>query len=539
MRRDLYFINEMSPAVHVFVCRLILQFHNEKSNNKIKKQQSKLFPADMSFNQLGQLCQHFGDEINGIQTSTVGSMEMPDHGSGTVDQQSDIITQHTFPKAACVSDRSSDVVALHLNELSQIESALNSSARENYSTFSSLMLSTFEEKIRELTNIWDNLSDEERRAMSLNMDYVTNVLFKCPSERRLSEVASVFVGGHFIQWQGNTNYCGLCAVNNIIGSTADGIFPVLIADMDHIADELWLNMAGDPLVPLTFLIPALRDREGFYSGEVIIKTIERRSYSTTRLQHDVLSATEDNEILENLMSFNEIKGLIIRKFNEAHWISIPIIDSNFTLIDPKVKTMRTLSSSDVCQLVRSHCFHPGAVYIVQKDTCQTGTDENIESTDVEETGEEIIQNEVKVKPPKSVEDNSRNTDENEHTQNEEENSSKDTPEISEIDVTQVTWLNKDSPDDTEVGNNEEEEIDEGQYNLESVWLSNIDSALNHIFGIMICDDSKCDEVDHERHHEFLRTPNRVQEREHDTYGFGYYVFSENKNVRVTCPYELD
>ncbi|XP_052096724.1 uncharacterized protein LOC127731919 [Mytilus californianus] len=66
--------------------------------------------------------------------------------------------------------------------------------------------------------------------------------------------------------------------------------------------------------------------------------------------------------------------------------------------NPKVKAQRTLPSSDVCQLIRSHCFHPGAVYIVQKDTCQTGTDgidEKIGSTDVEENYEEgIIQNEV-------------------------------------------------------------------------------------------------------------------------------------------------
>ncbi|VDI01459.1 Hypothetical predicted protein [Mytilus galloprovincialis] len=147
------------------------------------------------------------------------------------------------------------------------------------------MLSIFEEKIRELTNILDNLSDEERRAVSLNMDYVKNVLFKCPSKRRLSEVASVFVAGSFIQWQGNTNYSGLCAVNNIISSTADGIFPVLIADMDHIADELWLNMTCDPLVSLTVLIPELRDERDFIvekSSSKLSKDghIQQQDYST-------------------------------------------------------------------------------------------------------------------------------------------------------------------------------------------------------------------------------------------------------------------
>ncbi|XP_052106595.1 uncharacterized protein LOC127739061 [Mytilus californianus] len=196
MRRDLYFLNEMSPAVHVFICRLMLQFHNEKSNNLIKKQQSKLFPTEMSLNQLGQLCQQFGDDINGIQTSIVENLEIrEDHGSGNVGQPSDVTTQNTCPTATSMTDRSPCAVPLHFQELSQIQSALNSSARENYSIYSSLMLSTFEEKIRELTNTWDNLSDEERQAISLNMDYVSNVLFKCPSERRLSEVSSIFVAG--------------------------------------------------------------------------------------------------------------------------------------------------------------------------------------------------------------------------------------------------------------------------------------------------------------------------------------------------------
>ncbi|CAC5385991.1 unnamed protein product [Mytilus coruscus] len=39
MRKDLYFLNRKSPGVHVLICRLMLQFHNEKSNNFIKKLQ--------------------------------------------------------------------------------------------------------------------------------------------------------------------------------------------------------------------------------------------------------------------------------------------------------------------------------------------------------------------------------------------------------------------------------------------------------------------------------------------------------------------
>ncbi|CAG2192484.1 unnamed protein product [Mytilus edulis] len=75
----------------------------------------------------------------------------------------------------------------------------------------------------------------------------------------------------------------------------------------------------------------------------------------------------------------------------------------------------------------------------------------------------------------------------------------------------------------------------GQHNFESVWLSNIDSAVNHIFGIMICDDSNCEEEDHGRHHEFFRTPNTVMIRENDTYGFGYDIFSEKMSHLVLKP----
>ncbi|XP_052100612.1 uncharacterized protein LOC127734656 [Mytilus californianus] len=371
--------------------------------------------------------------------------------------------------------------------------------------------------------------------------------------------------------------------------------------MDYIADELWLNMAGDPIVPLTFPIPALRDREGFYSGEVIIQTLERRSYSTTRLQHDVLSSTEDNEIINNLMSFEEIKGLIIRKFNEAHWISIPIINDQFIFIDPKVKAQRTLPSSDVCQLIRSHCFHPGAVYIVQKDTCQTGTDgidEKIGSTDVEENYEEgIIQNEVttdnttedieeqtsdgndngtkdltnsentmvkrnyelRKKPPKkrrksfwyeydqkkiakrlpcySVEDNLRNTDEDDDPQNDEEDSIKDLSVSSEMKI-DVKQLNKDSPDKQEVGDSEDEDEDiDEDFSMEFADFEKM-RMLTYVNEIMHCENSNCDEADHERHHQFIGSPEMIVNRERRRLAFGCGVISQ-KIISALLKYLTD
>ncbi len=59
--RDLYFLNRMSPHVHLFVFRLLCQLRNVERNKKLVKVQEQLLGKDVGFNQLGQLCQSYGN----------------------------------------------------------------------------------------------------------------------------------------------------------------------------------------------------------------------------------------------------------------------------------------------------------------------------------------------------------------------------------------------------------------------------------------------------------------------------------------------
>ncbi|XP_052065822.1 uncharacterized protein LOC127705534 [Mytilus californianus] len=49
---------------------------------------------------------------------------------------------------------------------------------------------------------------------------------------------------------------------------------------------------------------------------------------------------------------------------------------------------------------------------------------------------------------------------------------------------------------------------------------------NHLYEIMNCEDSKCVEVEHERHHEFVSAPQKVYNRERRTVAFGCEVVNQ-------------
>jgi len=55
LKRDLYFINEMQPVRHMFVCRLLFHMHNDNVNKKLYKSQTLATSAELLFNSFGQV----------------------------------------------------------------------------------------------------------------------------------------------------------------------------------------------------------------------------------------------------------------------------------------------------------------------------------------------------------------------------------------------------------------------------------------------------------------------------------------------------
>ena len=55
LKRDIYFVNEMQPVRHLFLCRLIFHLHNEKVNKKLFQFQARATDKPIYFNSFGQV----------------------------------------------------------------------------------------------------------------------------------------------------------------------------------------------------------------------------------------------------------------------------------------------------------------------------------------------------------------------------------------------------------------------------------------------------------------------------------------------------
>ena len=114
-------------------------------------------------------------------------------------------------------------------------------------------------------------------------------------------------------------------------------------------------------------VPATRDREGFYSG-VLLLVLEDNFCQYERLDHRFI----DN-IATDLQSTDYNTAFLIRTRDYAHWIVVIRRNNNFVLLESKARSAFRLSLANLCNVIRRHYSHPGAVYrikaIVYQSTC--------------------------------------------------------------------------------------------------------------------------------------------------------------------------
>ena len=73
----------------------------------------------------------------------------------------------------------------------------------------------------------------------------------------------------WMQSQGKSNYCGLCAINNAYSDEK-----LTVEQLDNIADDLWLRQLEQFSLDLTDELQIQRDVNGFYSFEVLREVVE-------------------------------------------------------------------------------------------------------------------------------------------------------------------------------------------------------------------------------------------------------------------------
>lgn len=224
-----------------------------------------------------------------------------------------------------------------------------------------------------LTSDASSILEEERRHIAVNLRYANNVLFETGEIDRQKQVRLLnSVYGKF-QTQGSSNYCGLCCVNNAIGIPDTGPL-VTVQCMDQVADKLWMEMGVNPSLGFRIPLEPMRDREGFYSIEVIQSVLHDHGFDILPVCYSFLLNLPPVDIAvtltKQLKSEYGIATFIIRPRNSQHWLCIKVNgEQQFVFLDSKLKEPRFLAAEEfgtfILETLQSSRDASGAVYFLR------------------------------------------------------------------------------------------------------------------------------------------------------------------------------
>ncbi|CAG2238744.1 unnamed protein product [Mytilus edulis] len=230
------------------------------------------------------------------------------------------------------------------------------------------LIELFHRKLNDYIEESEELSGNEQDALNRNMKYANETIGTSASMERRQQISEHIINDIFMQCQGSSNYCGLCVVNNILGPDQHNNFPVTIEQMDELADNMWLNIANDPFSTPSFILPVLRDREGFYTIEVLLAALEHNDLTTVRLDPSIVNHSTIEEIWNSLKLYDkEAISLLIRYKTTAHYVAITWRGNCYRLIDSREPSASLISPTQMSCLIKLHCNHPGSIYLVQRN----------------------------------------------------------------------------------------------------------------------------------------------------------------------------
>ena len=368
-KKDIYFLNNMLPTNHLFLFRLIYHLRNEKKNSQFYSKHLKMF-GNLQRNQYGQLSQTSLEETNHDDGQPTDDFEIVEECvEEVIIEDTDSADQRQHYPAAQGNQTNSPTATCNQSQIDVLPEADHhwpqihgQQLAQEWDFFLQMM-----EAVRRDINI---LTDVERDSLNRNDRYAREILFNEVDEVRRLQVKNIATRYGIFQSQGSTNYCGLCAVNNAIGMPTLSSFPIGITEMDNVADRLWLRMATDPHHGLLVPVEAMRDKEGFYSVEVLRMALDEKGYEMIQLNPAAISGLSDENtgemIIRQLKEEFGMCNLIIRLSGHFHWINVRASEDYILLNDSSKACVRLISSKELGTLIARNSAAPGAVYFVFK-----------------------------------------------------------------------------------------------------------------------------------------------------------------------------
>ena len=207
-------------------------------------------------------------------------------------------------------------------------------------------LSTIELMIAGHLQCWNNVSNEEKRNLHQNVKYIHDIIGNHASQSIQKQVSSVS-SQPWMQYQGCSAYCGLCALNNAYRQER-----FTVEMLDNIADNLWLRQIEHLGMSLTSEVQCLRDISGYYSIEVLMESVSRMSDDLVNvdgtMQHIMAQNTNaDNFVNELALIFKFPRSFILAWRAQNHYTCVHIQTStvwhfNSLKRQPQVLTSRQL-----------------------------------------------------------------------------------------------------------------------------------------------------------------------------------------------------
>ena len=151
--------------------------------------------------------------------------------------------------------------------------------------------------------VWDDLYDVEKCSLYENAAYVTKIVGVSPSTTVKNQLA-VTSKRPFMQFQGCSAYCGVCAINNALQSCA-----TTVEKLNYIADSKWLLQIEEVGLTICDDLQKMRDIDGNYSIDVMMQATEDVGYELTHLYKEVIAML--SQPLNANTILNQLKGLII------------------------------------------------------------------------------------------------------------------------------------------------------------------------------------------------------------------------------------
>jgi hypothetical protein len=96
----------------------------------------------------------------------------------------------------------------------------------------------------------------------------------------------------FLQVQGDTNMCGICALNNLLKDETPPL-ELTPEEVDTVADDSWLQLISEHGGQVD--IPQLRSRSGDYNIDVL-KKVRMRVSQYSSIRHDLSAIVCHREI---------------------------------------------------------------------------------------------------------------------------------------------------------------------------------------------------------------------------------------------------